>query len=142
MNTLSYRSIPENGLSFVLLVDGLPLGDLVGEQNTAIPHWLIEDDLPCSSRAGAEADPSTRIVTVCSCGDVDCGHSKCRVTREGDLVTMSRFDASDEGAKKVFEFSESNFAAVVSAMAAEAREFRASLSPPTRSRPGHRRRPG
>ena len=46
MPTLGYRCTEDNGLSFELLVDGQPLGDLVGSRDTAFPYWIVEDGLP------------------------------------------------------------------------------------------------
>jgi hypothetical protein len=76
MNILSYRSTDHNGLSIELLVDGQPLGDLIGARDGDIPYWIFKDDLP---HAGGH-DPELRIVTVCSCGEYGCGHAEvsCR----------------------------------------------------------------
>ena len=53
MNALSFRTSTENGLSFELLVDGEPLGKLIGSRDTEIPFWLIDDDLPYFPPSGA-----------------------------------------------------------------------------------------
>ena len=65
MNTLSYRQTDDNGLSFELLVDGEPLGAMVGARDSAIPYWIVEDDLPHLPPHGEEPDPEIRIVAVC-----------------------------------------------------------------------------
>jgi hypothetical protein len=123
MNTLAFRTTEENGLSFELLVDGLPLGELVGAQDMAIPFWIIEDDLPYWPPHGERRDPEIRIVCCCSCGEYGCGHTRCRVIREGDEVVFQDFDldASPEGRRKVFRFSAENYQAVVSEIVARAR---------------------
>src|SRR5690606_16416216 len=46
MPHLSYRCTEDNGLSFELLVDGDPLGDLIGSSDTMFPYWIVEDGLP------------------------------------------------------------------------------------------------
>jgi hypothetical protein len=123
MNTLSYRCTEGNGLSFELLVDGRPLGDLVGAQDWAIPFWDVVDDLPRSPPHGPSLDPEIRIVCCCSCGEYGCGHTQCRVVREGDEVVFRDFDfdASPEGRRLVFRFLAVNYEAVVSEIVARAR---------------------
>lgn len=116
MNTLTFRTTDDNGLSFELLVNGRPLGELVGAQDWAIPFWIVEDDLPHSPPNGESRDPEVRIVCCCSCGEYGCGHTQCRVVREGDEVVFRdfEFDASPEGRRQVFRFSAANYQAVVS----------------------------
>ena len=46
MAILSYRCSEDNVLSFELLVDGQPLGDLIGSLDTVFPYWIVEDGLP------------------------------------------------------------------------------------------------
>ena len=42
MNTLGYECTADNGLSFVLLVDGTPLVSLVGSPDGGIPfHYCV-----------------------------------------------------------------------------------------------------
>lgn len=40
MNTLSVAVNEENGLSFELLVEGQPMGAVLGDGNEGIPYWL------------------------------------------------------------------------------------------------------
>jgi hypothetical protein len=83
MNTIDYRSIDENGLSFELLIDGWPFGELIGVPNASIPVWLFENDLPSySSFDSPGQDDETRIIAVCGCGEYGCRRSLCRVVRE------------------------------------------------------------
>jgi hypothetical protein len=124
MNTLSYRWTEDNGLSFELLVDGQPLGALVGARDTAIPYWIIEDDLPYCPPHREPHDPEIRIVCVCSCGEFGCGLTLCRVNREGNEVVLRDFDcdASAEGTRREFRFSRPNFEAVIGEIVHRARE--------------------
>jgi hypothetical protein len=123
MNTLSYRRTEENGLSFELVVDGKPLAALVGAVDGGIPYWIIRDDLPYLPPHGAVEDPELRIVCCCSCGEYGCGHTQCRVLREGDDVVFRDFDidVSGDGRRQVFRFPESNHRTVVSEIVAAAR---------------------
>jgi hypothetical protein len=119
MPTLSYRCTEENGLSFELLVDGEPLGDLLGAHDTAFPHWMVEDGLPRWPHGPPDA-PEERIVGVCSCGEYGCSHARCRVTREGDDVIFHEFGF----VRKVFRFGAANYDAVCKEIAAIARQYR------------------
>jgi hypothetical protein len=125
MNALSYHRTQENGLSFELLVDWQPLGALIGSQNHALPYWLLENDLPHWPPYGSHPDPEIRIVTVCSCGEHDCGHTQCRVIHADEQVIFRDFDfdASPEGRKQAFRFTRANYEAVVTEIARLAREF-------------------
>jgi hypothetical protein len=84
MNTLGYRCTEDNDLSFELLLDGQTLGALVGARDTAIPYWIIENDLPHWPPRGEPHDPEIRIACLCSYGEYGCGHTLCRVIRDGD----------------------------------------------------------
>ncbi len=127
MNTLSYRRTDENGLSFELLVDGQPLGELVGGRDNGIPYWIIEDDLPRFPPRGKNPDPEIRLIAVCSCGDYGCGHTLCHVILEDHTVVFCGFDAdvNHEGRQKLFWFARVNFDAVVSEMVRLSREYAA-----------------
>ena len=46
MNTLSFRTTDDNGLSIELLIDGHPLVELVDLGDTLIPYYYFEGDLP------------------------------------------------------------------------------------------------
>jgi hypothetical protein len=124
MPTLTYRCTHNNRLSFELLVDGEPLGALVGSRDTAFPYWIVEDGLPRYPPFGTPDDPDARIVCVCNCGEYGCGHTGCRVTREGDEVVFNEFDfdVSREGARKLFRFTVGNYEAVCKDIAELARQ--------------------
>src|SRR5215831_5874003 len=102
MQTLSYRCIQENGLSFELLVDGEPLSELVGSRDTAFPYWIVENGLPQYPPHGTPEYPGALIVCGCSCGEYGCSHTGCCVTRDGDEVVLNEFDfdVTPEGARK------------------------------------------
>ncbi len=115
LNTLSYRCTDDNGLSFELLVDGTALATLIGSQDSQIPYWIIDDNLPCYPPDGAPDDPEVRIVNVCSCGEYGCGHAECRVVHEGESVIFCDFDGNvtRAGAAKRSHFSRANYDQVV-----------------------------
>jgi len=46
MNQLTVKVTDVNGKSFELLVDGVPLSELLDDGRDGIPYWLVEDDLP------------------------------------------------------------------------------------------------
>jgi hypothetical protein len=123
MSTLAYRSSSDNGLSFDLLVDGVALGEVLGDGNEGLPYWIVEDDLPYWPPHGTPREPEYRIVTVCSCGEYGCGHTRCRVIKTSDTVTLRDFagDVGADGAGRVFTFSRSGYEQVVSDIVAEAR---------------------
>jgi len=124
MNTLSYRSTTDNGLSFELLVDGVTLPELLGDGNGSIPYWIVEDDLPYWPPHGTPWDPDYRIVTVCSCGEYGCGHSRCRVKKSGDSVAFSEFtgDVGPSGMSRVLSFSRDNYDAIVTGIVSDKRK--------------------
>jgi hypothetical protein len=126
MNTLAFRTSEDNGLSFELLVDGRPLGTLIGSRDTAFPYWIVEDGLPHWPPHGDPDDPAVRIVCVCSCGEYGCGHAQCRVAHEGGEVVFHEFafDVSREGSRQVFRFPAANYATVCSEIAARVQEQR------------------
>jgi len=126
MSALSFRSSPDNGLSFDLLVDGVALGEVLADGNEGIPYWIVEDDLPYWPPHGTPRDPDYRIVTVCSCGEYGCGHTRCRVIKTPDTVTLRDFagDVGADGAAKVLTFSRSDYDHVVSAVVAETRHHK------------------
>jgi hypothetical protein len=123
VNTLSFRTSTENGLSFELLVDGQSLASLIGAGDSEIPYWLVEDDLPYFPPFGEERNLAKRIVTVCSCGEYGCGHAQCDFSRKDGVVEFSKFDwdVSAVGSTKVFRFSASNYEDVVKQIVALAK---------------------
>lgn len=129
MQTLSYRVIEDEWIPFFeLLVDGKPLGALVGSRDTAFPFRDVDDGLPRYPSYGREPDdPEYRIVCVCGgCGEYGCSHTGCRVTRVGDEIIFNEFDfdVSPEGAQKLFRFDVANYEAVCKDIADLARQQR------------------
>jgi hypothetical protein len=126
MPTLSYRCTEENGLSFELLVDGEPLGALVGSRDTGFPYWIVEDGVPHWPPHGQSNAPDVRIVCVCGCGEYGCGHTRCHVVNVGDEVVFCEFefDVSREGAKREFRFGAANYHTVCKGIAEQARRQR------------------
>lgn len=115
VSQLSCRQNDDNGLSFELLVDGVPLGDLVGAKDTCIPYWIFKDDLPTFPPHDADPDSDVRIVCVCSCGEYGCGHTRCRVVFEENVVVFRDFDSdvTPEGRKLEFRFELSDYRSVI-----------------------------
>lgn len=127
MNTLSFRTSTENGLSFELLVDGQSLGSLIGARDSEITYWIVDDDLPYYPPFGNDRDMSKRIVAVCSCGEYGCGHAQCRLVLGEETVELLDFDfdVTGEGSKKRFSFARSNYEQVIQEVVRLAREHAA-----------------
>jgi hypothetical protein len=90
MNTLSFRTVEAHrGLSIELLIDGCPLVELIEMEDTLIPYYLFEGDLPLGY--WGTNDPSIRCIGICICGTIGCGNVECRVVREGDEVVFRDF---------------------------------------------------
>ena len=89
MNTLSFRTTEDHGLSIELLIDGQSLVELVDLGDPLIPYHYFEGDLPLGYW-GAD-DPSIKCIGVCVCGISGCGAAECRVVREGDVVVFRDF---------------------------------------------------
>lgn len=125
MNILGYTTTDENGLSFELLIDGCPLGELIGAKDFAIPHWLFKDGIRELPHRGITED---RIVTVCSCGEYGCAHTNCQQLDDGDAVVLCNFDGdtSKTGTNNRFSFSRCNFESVLSEIEEKARTYRQS----------------
>jgi hypothetical protein len=96
MNTLSFRTTEDYGLSIELLLDGQSLVELVGlgdrtTGDTSIPYYYFEGNLP-PGYWGAD-DPTIKCIGVCSCGEAGCGAAECRVVREGDVIVFRDFSS-------------------------------------------------
>src|SRR5689334_63257 len=121
MNILDYRETNRWGLSFELLVDDQPIHTLIGAWDTVVPlidhpFWLIEDDLPSLPTHDAEYEPALRLLTVTSCcGEVGCGHTRCRVLYKGNTVLFCDFAGavSVQGRKTIFQFSRRNYDTII-----------------------------
>ena len=85
MNTLSFRTTEDNGLSIELLIDGQPLAALSpDDEDTKIPFYDFDGDLPLGY--WGQEDASIKCIGVCICGHAGCGGVECRVVRKGDTV--------------------------------------------------------
>lgn len=126
MMKLSFRCTEENDLSFELLVDGVPLGELVGASDFSFPYWLVRSGLPRASELGEPDEVDVLIVCVCGCGEYGCGHTRCRAVRSNGDVILSEFtfDVSRDGARREFRFTSDNFDAVNQEIVERANEFR------------------
>jgi hypothetical protein len=124
MNTISFEVSEENGLSFELLVDGKPMGSILGDGNEGIPYWLAKDGLPTYPPSGATADPLLRIVSVCGCGEYGCGHSRCNVKQSDETVEFLEFtgDVGAKGKTLHFKFPLVQYQAVCEQIARQASE--------------------
>jgi hypothetical protein len=125
MNVLGYTGSDDNGLSFELLIDEQPLGVVVGGRDSAIPYWIVDNDLPRYPPSGPTENPAVRIVAVCSCGEYGCGHTRCEVVHEDSVVVFKNFDVdvTPEGRKMEFRFAVENYKRVVSEIVAQVREY-------------------
>lgn len=127
MNTLGYRSTEDNGLSIELLIDGQPLVELIGLEDTAIPYWLFEGDLPHFRWYYGEDDPSIKGIGVCSCGERGCGCVECRIVREGDVVVFRDFSADlrPKGERKEFRVTSANYDSVIAEIMRQVADYQA-----------------
>lgn len=126
MNVLSFKTDNYQYLCFELLVDGEPLGELVGSQNTYFPYWIVEDDLPYYPPHSLEhRESKIHIVSVCDgCGEYGCGHTRCKILRNSNEIVFSDFygELSSNAKQQVFHFSVENYESVVSEIVKLAKE--------------------
>jgi len=127
MNNLGYRIIEENGLSIELMIDEIPLGELIGSRDMAIPFWLFDKDLPHFPPYGENRDNGMKIVTVCSCGEYGCSHTHCRIVQSENIIILSEFEDGNTGKKSDQEFhiSKENYKAVISQILQKINEHKA-----------------
>ncbi len=131
MNTLSFRTTEEHrGLSIELLIDGQSLAGLVGYEDTLIPYYLFEGDLPLGYW-GVD-DPSIKCVSICICGTIGCGNNECRVVREGDVVIFRDFSGNvnpkherKEKDEKEFRVTSVNYDSVIADIMKEVADYQA-----------------
>ena len=88
------------------MLDGRPLSDWLGDLNEGIPFWMAKQGLPAWRTRDDDTDKRVRIVTVCGCGEEDCGHSRCTIRIEGDTGIFEDFagDAARTAPKLRFAF--------------------------------------
>jgi hypothetical protein len=85
MNILDYRSTENHGLSFELVIDGEPIGKLVGSSDDLeIPYRLFKNGTALFPAAHLGRDSEKRVVAVCSCGEWGCSSTRCDVVKSWD----------------------------------------------------------
>lgn len=115
------------GLYFDLLIDGVPIQDLLHSGDAGIPYWLVQDGLPSYPPGNGDVqNPHVRLVAVCGCGEHDCGHTRCTVKRIGDRVIFEDFigERDHERPNASFEFPAEEFDEVEKFMAITALQER------------------
>ena len=131
MNTLSFRTIEEHyGLAIELLIDGQSLAGLAGYEDTLIPYYLFEGDLPLGY--WGEDDPTIKCVGICICGAIGCGNNECRVIRADDLVIFRNFsgnvnpqDERKEKDGKQFRVTSVNYDSVIADIMRQITDYQA-----------------
>ncbi len=128
MNTLSFRTTEDHGLSIELLIDGQPLVELVDLGDTLIPYYDFEGDLPLGYW-GAD-DPSIKCIGICICGHAGCGAAECRVMREGDVVVFRDFSScvnpkfpEKNKERKEFRVTSDNYDSVIAGIMDEVSDY-------------------
>jgi hypothetical protein len=106
--------------TFEILVDGIPLADLLNDGNAGIPYWMAKDGIP--HLPPSETSSSRHIVTVCDCGEYGCGHSACEIIQNGDVVEFFHFsgDCGTACNNLKFVFPAQEYDAQIEAMKKEA----------------------
>lgn len=117
MNVLSYRTSDLNDLTFVLLIDDVPLHELYESDTVGIPYWLLEGQLTATTIMGE----IHYIVSVCDCGEPGCGRVACKVTEEDGTVTFSDFKSL--ATDLTFKFTAENFHQVMDEIGHEVLKF-------------------
>ncbi len=126
INTLDVDCCDDHGLSFDLLIDGKFIGLYLKDENGGIPYWLLTEGLPRWSPEETDSDVSVCLVTVCTCGEAGCGHSRCTVRTTEDAVIFEDFrgDVRGEARALRFVFSRADYERVLSLMTEKARAYR------------------
>lgn len=110
MNSLSFTTdMTEFGLFFILLIDGIPIQDILELDELGIPFWLIDKGLP---RFLETSDNNVFLVSVCGCGQKDCGHTRCVIEHLDNVVIFKRFmgERNHQRPDKEFIFAAKQFA--------------------------------
>ena len=119
INTLDYRSSAKHKLSFELLIDGKPIGSVVGSSDTAIPYWLFQTGVALSPLNNLESHAEKRVIAVCSCGSYGCSCVQCNVTQswDGNILfrdfTIDQYHSDNAFNMLMFTFSSVNYDFVV-----------------------------
>ncbi|MEA1051676.1 hypothetical protein U5801_17970 [Lamprobacter modestohalophilus] len=100
---------------YELLVDGTPMAEWLHDGNSGVPLYLVNDGLPRWRSRSPDAESNICIVTVCECGEFGCGHSRCRIRRDGKRVVLEDFrgNVGEAGRVLQLEVSAEQFDSVV-----------------------------
>jgi hypothetical protein len=129
MNTLSFRTTEDYGLSIELLIDGQPLAKLFPDDpDTKIPYYYFEGDLPLGY--WGKDDASIKCIGVCICGEAGCGSTECRVVREGETIVFRdisscvnpRYPEKNDG--KEFRVTSDNYNSIIAEIMTEVKKYK------------------
>ena len=112
-------------LLFELVIDGIPLGQLLNTDDNKIPRWYFEkEDL--TSYYNDFRDKTDYVIGVCSCGESGCGMLGCEVTKNDDVVEWKNIfnDGYDHAKNLKFRFARKNYDEVMQKIFAIANGFR------------------
>lgn len=86
MNRLEVDYDNLHGLTFILLVDGRPMHELVEDLNFGLPYHQVLEGLP-----NHIINPEATCVTCCDCGESGCGSSGFVITQDDELTHFHSF---------------------------------------------------
>lgn len=126
INTLSYNFFDQNDGSFELLVDGVPLAELVNYEDTLIPFWIIDNGIPTFPPHESPEEINERIVAVCGCGEYGCDSITCQIEIAKDFVIFSKFKRPGYSRiiNETFIFTKENFQEIEKQITNEATKIR------------------
>ncbi|WP_148215706.1 hypothetical protein [Acaryochloris marina] len=132
LNVLNYRSLEVHGLSFELMVDRKPIGEIVGTSDTAVPYWLFKTGVALRPLSQLNSgDTGKRVVAVCPCGTYGCSCISCNVVQSWDRNIVFREFTTDLRSSLlpfnllIFSFSLDNYNSVVKSIFDDIRVFEA-----------------
>lgn len=130
MNTLSFRTTEDHGLSIELLIDGQPLAQMFPDDpDTKIPYYDFEGGLPLGY--WGQEDSSIKCIGVCICGHSGCGRTECRVVREGETVVFRNISSCvnphhpEKDGGKEFRVTSANYDAVTADIMKQVLDYQA-----------------
>ena len=128
-NILDFQASKNHKLSFELLVDGRPIGEIAGSSAISILYWLFKTGVALFPLNCLDSDSGKRIVAVCPCGEYGCGCVRCDVVKswDGNIVfrdfTTDPFCSESKFNTLMFCFSAVNYDSVVSRILHEIEEY-------------------
>lgn len=130
LNVLSYRSLEVHGLSFELMVDRKPMGEIVGTADTAVPYWLFKTGVALRPLSRLENGYTEKcVVAVCPCGTFGCSCISCNVVQSWDRNIIFRDFVTDSRSSclpfnlLMFSFSLDNYTSVLKSVFDDIRVF-------------------